>query len=336
MQIDVDALLAPVSEETPAGVDLSDDNDRLAIDDLFESVQRPDFDGEEPNWRATTEEVVGLLRKSKDLWLAVYLCRAGAKLGDLEQISGGAAVLAGLLDMWDTVYPALEDVGTQGRKSRCSELSQRRSFLTALEAVPLLNDSRHGAFAVADLERFRGEAEGETSNVGFARIMQADGKERLAESLAHLETISSAIRRCDATFTARAESSADRPDFAPLFQSLRRMQKAIAGFVEVEGGKTEAREDDAMTDESSAAPDAGAPTGAVGAIRSREDVVRALQAICAYYARHEPASPVPLALRRAQAWVNLDFLTVLQDIAPDSLTDARRVLMQSERRSDDD
>ena len=51
---------------------------------------------------------------------------------------------------------------------------------------------------------------------------------------------------------------------------------------------------------------------------------------CAYYARHEPASPVPLALKRARAWVTLDFLTVLQDIAPDSLSDARRVLMRSE------
>src|SRR4029077_15276883 len=31
-----------------------------------------------------------------------------------------------------------------------------------------------------------------------------------------------------------------------------------------------------------------------GDLRSREDVVRALDAICAYYSRHEPSSPVPL------------------------------------------
>lgn len=334
MQIDVDALLTPVSEETPAGVDLSDDNDRLAIDDLFESVQRSDFDGEEPNWRATTDELVGMLGRSKDLWLAVYLCRAGARLGDLEQVAGGAKVLAGLLDMWDTVYPALEDVGAQGRKSRCSELSQRRSFLSALEAIPLLNDSRHGAFSVADLERF--SAEGEVSNVGFARIMQVDGKERLAESLTHLEAINAAIKQCDATFNQRAESSADRPDFTLLFQTVRRMQKAIAGFVEGKGAETAGKENDAMTEEPFPETESAAPAGAPGAIRSREDVVRALKAICAYYARHEPASPVPLALKRAEAWVNLDFLTVLQDIAPDSLLEARRVLMQSERRADDD
>lgn len=333
MQIDVDALLAPVSEEAPAGVDLSEDNDRLAIDDVFESVQRPDFDGDEPNWRAISDELVAMLGRSKDLWLAVYLCRAGARLGDLGQIAGAATVLAGLLETWDPIYPSLEDVGAQGRKSRCSELSQRRSFLSTLESVPLVEDPRHGAFALADLERFSGEEE--FSNVGFARIMQADGKEKLADTLAQLDRISDAVSRCDAAFSQHAESSADRPDFGPLFQSLRRMRKAVAAFIGAEASPEEAAPDGAAT-HAPAESAAETPGAAVGAIRNRDDVVRALQAICAYYARHEPASPVPLALRRAQAWVDLDFLTVLQDIAPDSLSDARRVLMQSERRATDD
>lgn len=334
MQIDVDALLAPVSEDAPAGIDLSEDNDRLALDDVFESVQRPDFDGEEPNWRAVTDEIIGMLGRSKDLWLAVYLCRAGAKLGDLEQVAGGARVLAGLLEGWDMVFPSLEDVGAQGRKSRCSELAQRRSFLTALEAVPLVSDSRHGAFTVMDLEQFAGE--GEVSNVGFARLMQADGKEKLAESLAHLETIADAVRRCDTAFNQNADSSADRPDFGPLFQSLRRMQKPVVAFVGVEGGPADDPDFGVSSGEPASLAGADAAAGAIGAIRSREDVVRALQAICAYYARHEPASPVPLALKRAQTWVTLDFLTLLRDIAPDSLNDVRRVLMPSERREDDD
>lgn len=336
MQIDVDALLAPISEDAPAGVDLSDDNDRLAIDDVFESVQRPDFSGDEPAWRALTEEIIGMFGRSKDLWLAVYLCRAGAKLGDLEQVAGGARVLAGLLDSWDIVYPSLDDVGAQGRKSRCAELTQRRPFLSALEAIPLLSDSRHGAFSVSDLETFASEGEG--SNVGFARLMQADGKEKLAGSQSLLQATVEAIKRCDTAFNSNTQSTADRPDFGLLLQSLRRMQKAVAAFLGEEAG---------AVDESEAGSDAGGgsqamqggsgSTGAtIGAIANRADVVRAIEAICAYYARSEPASPVPLALKRAQAWVNLDFLTVLQDIAPESLADARRVLMQSERRDSED
>jgi type VI secretion system protein ImpA len=330
MQLDVDALLAPVPGDAPCGIDLADDNDRLAIDDIFESVQRQDFDGEDPNWRALTDELVAMFGRSKDLWLAVYLCRAGARLGDLEQVAGGLRVLAGLLAEWNFVFPTLEDVGAQGRKSRVAELTQRRSFLTALEAIPLINDSRHGAFTAADLEQFAGEAE--VSNVGFSRVMQADGKDRLAESVAHLETAVEAVGRCDAAFKANA-STVDQPDFALLLTSLRRMQRAAGAFVGKPadaGGGGEA----STAEEVAVASGAPAGGGAVGAIRTRDDVVKALDAICAYYARHEPASPVPLALKRARAWVNLDFLTVLRDIAPDSLSDARRVLMQSERDDD--
>lgn len=332
MQLDVDALLAPVPGDAPAGIDLADDNDRLALDDIFESVQRQDFDGDEPNWRAVTDEVVAMLGRSKDLWLAVYLCRAGARLGDLEQVAGGMRVLAGLLDHWATVFPTLEDVGAQGRKSRCAELTQRRPFLSALEAVPLINDSRHGVFTTSDLEQFAGEAE--VSNVGFSRIMQADGKEKLAESVAHLETIIEAVKRCDGAFKANA-ATADQPDFGLLLTSLRRMQKAAGAFIGKAPGADGAESEAAQPAESNvAAPVTGASGAAVGAIRTRDDVVKALDAICAYYARQEPASPVPLALKRARAWVNLDFLTVLRDIAPDSLSDARRVLMQSERDDD--
>jgi type VI secretion system protein ImpA len=52
-----------------------------------------------------------------------------------------------------------------------------------------------------------------------------------------------------------------------------------------------------------------------------------LDSITDYYARREPGSPVPLVLRRARDWVTLDFLSVLEDIAPNSLEEARRVLV---------
>ncbi len=330
MQLDVDALLAPVPGDSPCGIDLADDNDRLAVDDIFEAVQRQDFDGDEPNWRGLTDEIVGMLGRSKDLWLAVYLCRAGARLRDLDQVSGGMRVLAGLLDQWDLVFPTIEDVGAQGRKSRVAELTQRRPFLSALEAIPLINDPRHGAFTAAELEQFAGEAE--VSNVGFSRVMQADGKEKLAESVAHLETAIEAARRCDAAFKANAPNS-DQPDFGPLLASLRRMQKAAGAFIG-NAGETADQAAPAADTESAAPASAGGGGAAVGAIRTRDDVVKALDAICAYYERQEPASPVPLALKRAQAWVHLDFLTVLRDIAPDSLSDARRVLMQRPRDDD--
>jgi type VI secretion system protein ImpA len=62
---------------------------------------------------------------------------------------------------------------------------------------------------------------------------------------------------------------------------------------------------------------------AVGAIRSRDDAVRALEAVARFFRETEPSSPVPLFLDRAKRLVSKDFLEVLADVAPDALAHAR-------------
>jgi type VI secretion system protein ImpA len=55
-----------------------------------------------------------------------------------------------------------------------------------------------------------------------------------------------------------------------------------------------------------------------GVIRSRKDVLRALERICQYYARAEPSSPLPLLLRRAQRLVEMDFLQIIDELTPEA------------------
>ena len=65
-------------------------------------------------------------------------------------------------------------------------------------------------------------------------------------------------------------------------------------------------------------------TAGHGTIRSRQDAVRALEAVAEYFRRNEPSSPVPLIVERAKRMVSMDFLAVLADLAPDALEQARR------------
>ena len=62
---------------------------------------------------------------------------------------------------------------------------------------------------------------------------------------------------------------------------------------------------------------------AVGAIRSRQDAIRALDAAAEFFRRNEPSSPVPMFVERAKRLVAKDFLEVLADIAPEALPQAR-------------
>jgi type VI secretion system protein ImpA len=70
------------------------------------------------------------------------------------------------------------------------------------------------------------------------------------------------------------------------------------------------------------AAQAGAPA-AVGAIRSRQDAVKAMEAVAEFFRQNEPSSPIPLLLERAARLVSKSFLDVLADMAPDAVAQAR-------------
>ena len=73
-----------------------------------------------------------------------------------------------------------------------------------------------------------------------------------------------------------------------------------------------------------------------GEITSRDDVLRMLTKICDYYARHEPASPVPLLLERAKRMLAMNFLDILRDLAPDGVSQAETVLGKSEEEEEEE
>ena len=61
-------------------------------------------------------------------------------------------------------------------------------------------------------------------------------------------------------------------------------------------------------------------------ISSRQDVIRLLDQICVYYDQNEPASPVPLLLKRAKRLVEKNFFEIMQDVAPESVAQIQKLI----------
>ena len=57
----------------------------------------------------------------------------------------------------------------------------------------------------------------------------------------------------------------------------------------------------------------------LGEIGSREDVLRALDRISAYYKDNEPSSPIPLFIERCRRLVTISFLDIMRDLVPDAV-----------------
>lgn len=325
MALDIDALTAPVSDEAPSGPDLSYESERQEIETAFDQAVGEDG-GEDIDWRATIRLITDEAGKTRDLWLPVYLMRAAARSGNLELVADGAEVLARLVEQrWDDVHPQLDEYGFIGRKTPCESLTTLRDFLNPFGRIPLIEHQRLGRFNGNDFERFHSQGSSAENYGMFRALLEATGEEPLREALVRLDAIRDAIKRVDSVMTANAEGDT-ATNFQPTYELLDKFRKAVASFLPDEAAASEAATDSWSDPAPQAAAAVASGPGFSGGIGSRDDVVRAIDAIILYYQRQEPQSPVPFALRRAKEWISLDFMAVLEDIAPGGLSEAKRIL----------
>jgi type VI secretion system ImpA family protein len=337
LMLDLEEMLAPVSEEEPAGPDLAYDNERGLIEQAFESSVSIDTNGEvvessEIDWRNIIRLIDGQTGRTKDVWLAVYLCRAGARSGQLDVIVTGAQYLAGLFEQfWDNVHPQLEEYGYQGRKGPCESLTRRSEFLAPLDRTVLLAHPRLGGFTGSDFERFRASAEAADGYGLFRAALQDTAEEDLTAIVGKLDAIEEAFRASDRILTANADGDTGA-NFQPTYDLLGQMKRAVLSFTSAPAPAADSGDDGYAEAGGEVSPGGGGGGPRIGGrVETREDVIKALDAIADYYRRREPGSPVAVALQRAREWVNLDFMALLEDIAPGALDEAKRVLVSQRK-----
>ena len=330
MALDLESMLAPVSDDDVVGADLAYDHERQQIEQAFESTAASDGSDDEggPDWRAILKLIEAQFSKTKDIWLAVYTCRAGARSGSLETVVLGAEALAGLFERyWDTVHPQLEELGLPGRKAPCDSLASRGEFLLPLERTVLVAYPRLGRFTGADIERFRVEKEAADGYGLFRAALDDLGESALLEAQGRLGAIEGSLRRADKIFTDAAAGEAS-PNFQPTYAALSMLKQALGAFMAAEAEAVE--EAEASQDGVATAGSGGGGKRLSGRVDSRDDVIKALDAISDYYRRVEPSHPIQQLTQRARYWVTMDFMDLMREIAPDAVYQASALLNKRE------
>jgi type VI secretion system protein ImpA len=110
---------------------------------------------------------------------------------------------------------------------------------------------------------------------------------------------------------------------APLVGVLKEAEKVLAGQLARRGAAQAAGP--STEPAGSAITPASSVAVVPGEIRSRQDVIGALDKICQYYERNEPSSPLPLLLRRAQRLATMSFMEILRELAPSGVAQAEAV-----------
>ncbi len=335
MALDIDALVAPLSEDAPSGPDLSYDDERIQIESAFERTVSEGGAGEDDtDWRGTIALITAQMERTRDLWLPVYLMRAAAQSKQFGLLVEAAELMARMVEeRWADMHPQLDEYGFIGRKTPCESLTRIADFLRPLSNVPLVEHPRLGRFSGSDFERFHDQGSGADGYGMFRAALDATAEDDLRGLVDKIDTLRLAIRRTDTVMTGNAEGDT-ATNFQTTYDALDRIRRAVAAHLPAEQA---APADSGGADDGwSAAPASGGSVmpsgpGFSGGINSRDDVVRAIDAIVAYYNRVEPSSPVPFVLLRAREWISLDFMAVLEDIAPGSLGEASRILKTNGR-----
>jgi type VI secretion system protein ImpA len=332
--IDPTSLLKPVSEDAPCGPNMEYDP---AFGELERAAQgTPErvvgdkvvAQAEDPDWARVFDLAHDLLGKTKDLRAAAHLVNAGLRRGGLPQIAHGFAVIRGLtMDYWDAVHPQLdreENDDPTLRMNSLVTLNDRAGVLGALSRCALIQSRALGRVTLRDVRIASGEltaGPNEPPPLEAAHVDAAFMDGDLGELEANAAAARASLAELDelGAFLNERVGAANAPDFSPLTNELRAIGRVLAEQLARRGvGEGAAA---LAADGVAAAPRAGG----VGDIATREDVVRVLDKLCDYFQRHEPSSPVPLLLRRAQRLVAKDFMEILRDLTPDGVQQARLI-----------
>lgn len=343
--LDVDALLAPISAENPAG-------EWLRFEPIYDDIQklRQEDDPVLPlgvwqrelkkaDWRGVERICVDVLTtRSKDLQIAAWLSEAWLHLYGFTGFAAGVRVMAGLCrNFWEGLYPPLDPESPDYRVAPVGWLTRLN---VALQSIPLtvpsgeqttayawkewLSAQHLAKLAVKDQAAMaKAQQRGEVTQAKFLVAVSltpgpwyASLGEELASALAALDEL-------DAVLDEKS-GAAVAPSLSPLREVLQNIQMLVTRVIRerVEKGElapaplpvVESEMSEEITEQAAGETPPAAPAAAIGAIASRADAYRALSTAAEYLMRTEPHSPVPYLVKRAIHWGNLSLVELLEEL----------------------
>nr|WP_258925370.1 type VI secretion system protein TssA [Pseudomonas lactis] len=323
-------LLTAVSATSPCGEDMEYDAQFLQLErDAKGQPERSMGDSilpaEPPEWRSIQQQSLDLLQRSKDLRITHFLLQSTLAL---QGVAGLAEVLtlidALLRQYWAELHPRLDADDDNDPTVRINALTG----LTCETNIRLLRESiltrsrtfgpvtLRAALNASGLQSFADEQLGNQQlNAAF---LDSDPEQLQATR----DALSAARAACEAIEQQVNDQvgSAQGVDLSalkqPLKQALQLLNQAVPG-TDSSSDPEAVSEDNAPSVDNAAAPAAPRPSGDIA---TRDDVLRSLDKILAYYTRHEPSSPLPVLLNRAKNLVHADFAAIVRNLIPDGMS----------------
>lgn len=321
----IEGLLAPVSDESPAGIDVEYDPDFLKLEALLPDTTETMLETTEvasTDWRGIRDSAEGILKRSKHLPSAVFLSAALMETRGLLGLRDGLCVVAGIIaQYWDNFWPRIdeEDPDPTERVNILATLSppvaafaDQIGFTRRVLEMPIVSGKQAGTLTLRAMTVAADQEEGEAD----AGIVLPDAKPEDVE--AACQAAQDCIEAID-DITERVAAQTEGKglvDLDVLLGQIKELHRPLATFL-------------GQDVEDAPEPEAG-DGGSSGPIRSRSDVISAIDRITDWYGQNEPGSPIPLLLDRVRDMVHMSFPELMTQIFPDAVEGARLMVHEPE------
>jgi type VI secretion system ImpA family protein len=345
--IRAEELLLPLEGENPAGQNMEYDPlylemDTLAVDVPDSQMGNSKIEGRGPDWKNLSKNCLELWKKTRDLRVAVYLVIAEAVTGGLEGLAGVLKLPLFLTkELWDVFYPQLDpdDEEPIERLNILSMLSPQAGAINdPIMFIPRFRDLRlvpSLKYTLRDLLISTKEIEVS----GEERVdPQLIGAELMNVPIQEVQTQAALAHEAKDLVTALCDEMSGKMkggytlDMSALIHELDRLgsfyDTHLQSFSALTGddsaAETTAEGDDTPGKEQSRA---GGNFNLVSyRANTRAEALLLLKKGAEYFQFQEPSSPIPLLINRAMRFAEMNFIDLIEDIAPDAVARGRDVL----------
>lgn len=325
--MNIDEFLAPVSAEQPCGENLEYDADFQAMEQAMQGKAEQQFGdtiipAEPADWTTVEKLAAGLLSRTKDLRVMLALTQAWTKRRGLSGYADGLLLVQQALSLyWQPIYPLLEEYGETDpfyRINALAGLSDKSALTSALRNAVLLR-SNGDELLLRDAQALLDGSKTECADYPGGRSRLIDelargGQPGIDAILAihqRLQTIREILSDC------LGESG------VPEMEQLQKTIGIVAGACQITDiSSFHASREESAVSEHQAIYDVPPPTAVdwrSAQISSRAEAQQMLEKVKQYFAQHEPSHPAPLMIERVQRLIELDFMDIIRDLAPDGV-----------------
>ena len=338
MTIDIDTLLAPLSETAPTGRDLREGGPDTPLYYQIKdarsaarlSERQADSDAERggpPNeWRTVHDLAQTILgRVSKDIEVAVWLIEAALRLDGFAGLRESMAVLDGLVERY---WPTLHSLDAEDMSAKVAPIAglngvgAEGSLIQPLRLAPFTDraDGEPVALYTYLVSRKRGPESPQAAKI-VAAVRGTPSSHLIATykdiAASHASYVA-LTTRLDAHCGADAPpSSSIRTVLEEAMDAMRDVARdALSALATTEDVAPPAAAPLQTAEPTPAPPPTAAPTGPAP-MQTREDALRELARIAAFFHEHEPNSPTAYSIETVIRRARLTLAELLIELIPE-------------------